>query len=109
MIEAGRFAAAAVISAVATSQADRLDAVSNDPPPTTRNTIRRRGSGTSTSTSADLAKQVTFTEDVPTLFDRLYPGDQSRESRSKGAISASGFLSWHPPPGQPHTPESGST
>ncbi|MGI8333637.1 hypothetical protein ACRYCC_27120 [Actinomadura scrupuli] len=55
-------------------------------------------------TSSDLAKQVAFTEDVLTAFDRLYSGEQSPAVRFKSAIAASGTLSWHPPAGHPHHP-----
>lgn len=53
-------------------------------------------------TSADLAKQVAFTEDVLTAFARLQPGEGSLPSRFKKALSASARLSWHPPPGHHH-------
>jgi hypothetical protein len=51
---------------------------------------------------ADLAGQVAFTQDVLAAFDRLRPGEGSPASRFTSALSASGTLSWHPPPGHPH-------
>ncbi|MCW2919700.1 MAG: hypothetical protein JWN52_7768 [Actinomycetia bacterium] len=52
--------------------------------------------------SADLAKRVTFPQDVLAAFDELQPGEGSPVSRFRAAISESGTLCWHPPHGHPH-------
>jgi hypothetical protein len=56
-------------------------------------------------TSASLAEQVAFTQDVLTAFDELDPGEGSPATRFKHAISTSGTLSWHPPHGHPYDPD----
>jgi hypothetical protein len=48
---------------------------------------------------ADLAGQVALSQDVLAAYDRLQPGEGSPTSRFASVLSASGTLSWHPPPG----------